>query len=526
MAATASKQRRTLRILLVLVGLILLITMPRFLYVGDPVAMRMSAAALLERGALDIPTEIARSFGERGQYFCEHPTSGKWYSKYGVLNTLFFVPPLWVESWLADRLAPFEQLSPRGQLLRALLLNLYYIALALVLTSYLYWTACEFNPRPVAAALYVFVALFGTIVWNYLRAHTVEILHLLLFSALFYHLLRAHRAAQPKPTAEDKIQFRRHGAIAIGLAAMMVLARLIFAPLLPMAAIWLAVSNYRAGDRRERFRAGLLLQWQRHGRFFLGAIAAAVSVSTALVLLQNWWCFGSIASTGYHQWTRFDTLFTWDLRTGLYGFFLHPQKSLAIYFPLLLFALPASLFFFRQRLWEFSFLWTAALGFLLVFAAYRDWHGGWCYGPRYLVFLLPTVGLMGLDAVDRLHKSQRGRWLTALAAAALLVVSLRTHLLVHNMEFMMPYRLAGILRDPTVVEGSDPYFDRQPFWVILRDYVEYRAGRGPFPPLSRFRLGTAARRRAEVETALRSLPVGNMLWLRSAVRPPAVAREP
>ncbi|MDA0281710.1 MAG: hypothetical protein O3B86_00005, partial [Planctomycetota bacterium] len=158
MAIQSGQQARSgvpLVVLLSVVVVVLGLTMPRFIYVGDAVSIRMTTIRLLSAGEISVPAEVARAFGERGQYFFEHPRTRCWYSKYGVLNTFLFAPPLLVEQMCVGDLKYFADMTEEEQLFRCLLLNVWNIAVAIVFCTCLYRTARLFSARPNAAAQFV-----------------------------------------------------------------------------------------------------------------------------------------------------------------------------------------------------------------------------------------------------------------------------------------------------------------------------------------------------------------------------------
>jgi hypothetical protein len=75
------------------VVLVNFLTMPAEEYAGDATSARIAAVALIKTGKWSVPAEKASTFGERGQYFYQN-VSGDWYSKYGILNTLVYLPVL------------------------------------------------------------------------------------------------------------------------------------------------------------------------------------------------------------------------------------------------------------------------------------------------------------------------------------------------------------------------------------------------------------------------------------------------
>src|SRR3990167_7584824 len=80
-------------------------TMPRFLYAGDPYAWREEARSLILDGRFEVAENLAKAFGESGQFFVKNKENKKWFSKYGIMNTLLAVPPLAAEYLWTGRLS-------------------------------------------------------------------------------------------------------------------------------------------------------------------------------------------------------------------------------------------------------------------------------------------------------------------------------------------------------------------------------------------------------------------------------------
>jgi len=149
------------------------------------------------------------------------------------------------------------------------------------------------------------------------------------------------------------------------------------------------------------FVVAVLLRDGKAGWRAAAVFCAASAVGVLALLFRDARLFGNPFDFGYPTTAggvkienRFDT----PLATGLYGLLLSPGKSL------LLFAPPAILAALGlRRLWRLERgLATLALGFpavyLLFYARYAYWEGGYCVGPRYLV---PAVAMLclGLGAV-------------------------------------------------------------------------------------------------------------------------------
>jgi hypothetical protein len=108
-----------------------------------------------------------------------------------------------------------------------------------------------------------------------------------------------------------------------------------------------------------------------------------------LVLAHNWLRFRTFNELGYG-----DEGFTGDLLAGLYGLLFSPGKSVFLYVPLLL-ALPfAAAPFVRRFRPEAALVGSLAAITLLQSALWWIWWGGWGWGPRFLVPLMPFLTLM------------------------------------------------------------------------------------------------------------------------------------
>jgi hypothetical protein len=136
-------------------------------------------------------------------------------------------------------------------------------------------------------------------------------------------------------------------------------------------------------DKKPALRAAFLL-------------CAASAIGLAILFAHNTVLFGGpfefgypTAAEGAKRLNTFDT----PLLKGLYGFLLSPGKSVFIFAPPIILAL-----FGLRRLWKLERrVATAAmlfpLTYLLFYARYTQWEGGYCVGPRYMV---PSIVLLCL----------------------------------------------------------------------------------------------------------------------------------
>lgn len=90
---------------------------------------------------------------------------------------------------------------------------------------------------------------------------------------------------------------------------------------------------------------------------------------------------------------------------GLVGVLFSPNRGLFVFSPLALLGfyglLRGALRFPQERNRVLPFFGLAVAAHLLAVASYREWGGGWAFGPRYLVDILPVLGLAAAKVWDR-----------------------------------------------------------------------------------------------------------------------------
>lgn len=116
---------------------------------------------------------------------------------------------------------------------------------------------------------------------------------------------------------------------------------------------------------------------------------------------------------------------------ALAGYTVSPGRSLILYSPGLLLALPGAWLLIRQGYWRFpAVLLLTLLVVIVSYGAGRSfiWWGGASWGPRHLVPLIPVLMVLAAPAVDALLRpGTRAFWRAA--AAALVLVGMIVQLL-------------------------------------------------------------------------------------------------
>jgi len=264
-----------------------------------------------------------------------HWHEGRLYSKFGIGQSVLLLPFA-----VAGRLAGAEEVA-------VALFN------TLVVTLIAFWFGRVLDGLGVAGQVrrkLTLLLVFTTPLWAYAKHDFPEPLCALLLLGALDQALRG-----------------RHLRAGLVLGA----AVLVRHDLALIAAVWLAA--YPVAGRVER------------ARYLTGLLPAAL-----LAMAFNYARYGAPLMTGFGD---SDEQFSTPLGMGLGGLLFSPGKSLFIYAPVLVLFPAAWLQLRRARpTLAWSLFWTC-VAYTLLHAKWYAWMGGWCWGPRRLVPLLPLLML-------------------------------------------------------------------------------------------------------------------------------------
>jgi hypothetical protein len=178
------------------------------------------------------------------------------------------------------------------------------------------------------------------------------------------------------------------------------------------AAVWVRPTHVIAAPV---FLAALLVRERRKGWSPAIALAAVAGTAVALLLLRNAYLHGNLLDFGYPaaaEGGKALNTFQTPLATGLVGFLVSPGKSIFLFSPPILLAMLGLPQLWRRDRGLAVVAALTPLVYLLFFATYTQWEGGYCYGPRYLV---PALALLGLGIGPALEAGSRSVRLLAVA---------------------------------------------------------------------------------------------------------------
>jgi hypothetical protein len=233
-----------------------------------------------------------------------------------------------------------------------------------------------------AAVLSSLAYAFGTPLWNYAETLFAHATSAFLIALGYYLILRV------ADSQNTKLNWLIISGLILGFAGFVEYPNLL---LLAPACLYLL-------DRLPKVRSPI----------YFGASAFVGALPT---FIYNYLSFESPMSfplryfIGYPFATSY-RLFDNPLYAGLDGLLLSPFRGLFYYSPILLLSLPGFAIIYQRQRCKAILLASSFLLPLIFYSSYQIWHGGLCYGPRYLVgiifLLIPLLAL----TIDRYSKSK------------------------------------------------------------------------------------------------------------------------
>jgi len=162
-------------------------------------------------------------------------------------------------------------------------------------------------------------------------------------------------------------------------------------------------------------------------------LCMASGIGVVALLVRDLRLFGNPFDFGYPTTAggvKIENSFDTPLASGLWGLLFSPGKSVLLFAPPVLLAIAG-----LPRLWKMERgLATLAtvfpLTYLLFYARYAHWEGGYCVGPRYLVPAIPLLCLgLGPWLAAGAARARTAAIASLIAGAAVQLISLATSFL-------------------------------------------------------------------------------------------------
>jgi hypothetical protein len=235
-----------------------------------------------------------------------------------------------------------------------------------------------------AASVGTILLAFATLLPIYARTAWSEALQAACFIGFYAGLVRLKES----PGRKNGLWF----GIWTGL---LINSKYAFALVLPGAVLFLGYHAWRGKQTRTFLRSGA---WSAlPGAFFL-----------AVILWYNWARTGVSTNSGYPPVAGLsETVFREDLFIGLWSYLFSFGKSIFLYSPPLVLTVLALPYVSKRHA---ASLWALVLTtgpVVCLYSKFVHWSGDWCWGPRYLLFLVPASLVPAGLLIDDLVRNKR-----------------------------------------------------------------------------------------------------------------------
>lgn len=393
----------------VLFGVLLacyLLTYSGVILSSDGLAVFATTESVVRRGEADM-NQLLWMGNQQGNI----GPDGNLYSRKGLGMTLLAAPFVWLALL-------WKQL---GLVETALILN---PILTAATGALLYRTGVRLRWERAPAISVALLYGLATLAWPYTQEFFSEPATAFGLFGAFYGLLSFMQSGRKRYLAL--------GGLAWGIAYLSRNVNLITLPVY-VVALWLVLDRHirRTRGGGMRWQETLQKEWRPLVSFLVPVVVAGL-----LSLWWNWFRFGNIFDSGYVE----SESFSGNWLQGIFGLTIGPARGLLWYNPILLLAIPGALWFWRHARRVLWIVLAIALLYVAVYAKWYMWHGGYAWGPRFLVPVLPFLGLLVGPMWERAVLRRRFGWIVAAGAVLLALLSVA----VQWLGMVVPY---GLVQD-------------------------------------------------------------------------------
>jgi hypothetical protein len=349
----------------------------------------------------------------------------KIYSQYGIGILAIFVPII-ATSKILSLLSGLDE-----QLLTNFLLSFYNIPFAILGLWHFRRILVLLNQKKEVATFFTLCLALGTIFWKYVVTDFSEITQIaLLLGAIHSYLIFDH----PKRWLQVSAYL-----------SLLVLLKLVYVIIIPPFVVLAIIEG-----RRNQFTIQNLM----HGAIFL-------MPSALFLMFINWFRYGSIFESGYGSaQSDFSILY---LQRDWKDYLISFNRGIIPYSPIILAGIFSIRKFHQKKARTLFLITTICLSLYLLTASWFGWKGGYCWGNRNLIALVPLL-CISWAFIDWKNVYLRICFLVLLTISLpiqIIAVSLKTHeWAVLSTEFKDhpdPYYL------PNEIQGSARLFSEKLF---------------------------------------------------------------
>jgi hypothetical protein len=438
-----------------IVGIVNFLTMPKYFYPGDALAIKLSAINLLTNNDLGISysnrDRIEDFFAVPGHGFHDNASKRKYYSRWGFINTIIFAVPELMNSKNVieiDNNTIFYH-------------NCFNVATSILIAIYLFNIGCLYSRSIFSKIFYTLMILYSTFYWNYLRAQSYDILQILFFLAFYYHFISYRRKICS--SRSDYLMDIIASNVAL---VLLVLSKNFFAFVYAGIALNYFFNKNKEGKRFVRLEG------------YCHALSIALLMLTIIIsnnYLYSTYVFTKNASHDPYNPTiiPFSTgHYTLNIKRYLFGI----QSNLLLHFPPLIFSPLGLSTFYKNYREDFTFISIVCLISSLLLGAFYS-RGEWCYGPRFFLFILPLLSLPLIIFTDEWISNIK----TVKNSLFMTVIGI-LQVNVNSRHFFTKYYLEGAFSFSENLLIKD-YFNESHFGTIISNFNTFMRNKNGFFPV-------------------------------------------
>jgi hypothetical protein len=336
-------------------GIYLLSSSWRFPVGGDGRATLATSRSLLTHRTLAVDAGFAsdEGFGPRAKIGVD----GRAYTKAGLGLPIAELPFVAI-GLLLSTLAGLPEAQTLARVL-SLLNPLVSASAAMVVYGLCQTVGCS----PLTALSAAIAYAFGTLAWVYAGVDGTEPLQAWCLALSLLLLIRYR--------SERHAWLLSGSSVALAYAIVTKPANGVLVPAFGLYAL----SAWRVQHRSLKETVPVMMRF-----------ASPLAICVLFLAWLNWFRFGSVLETGYEPHA-----FMNHFVDGIYGLIFSFNKGIVFYAPLLVLA-PVGLWIMRRsQRGEAALIAGAALTYVSLFAKFYNWGGGWSWGPRYLMPIVPLL---------------------------------------------------------------------------------------------------------------------------------------
>ena len=328
---------------------------------SDGMAMFATAESMVRRGEID-SNQLLWMGLQQGSF----GPDGELYSRKGLGMPLLVLPLIWLA----------QQWPAIGLVQAAMLLNPLLLAWS---GGLLFRTGRRFGWSRAAALMVALSFGLATLAWPYAQTFFSDPMSAWGLVGAFYCMVGFRQTGRKR--------YLLMGGLSWGLAYLSRSINLITLPIYLIALLNIIMRYARPGRGTPLHAVWpvLMRNWRPFASFMIPVVAAGLAS-----LWWNWVRYGSMWQSGYVESESFSA----DWIMGIYGLLVGPGRGLLWYSPVLLLAIPGAWLLWQRRPWAVAMCVALVGVYVLVYGKWYMWHGGYSWGPRFMVVTLPFLTLL------------------------------------------------------------------------------------------------------------------------------------